>query len=340
MGYPHCRGWANRRWGTGADCNTAVRPIPRSRFQLLWNRCLSVCLSCSFFFSQSCDVALIFMLCCSPQSTENSKQSLSSWQALHLQQQHLCSESRLFVYPSIRAKIFPTNSSLCLFPQPQTHAQRVFPQVSFLVGQSSSDSAVDVILLSNEGNMFWTQLRPPSSKLNSTKPKMQSATGQVQWTFHRLAQFNTLMHSVQRKASAYSEIHEHTHINARQIYSSYLNKHNNCLVLIKWDIWGDRAEVFWTCVTLIRVKSRFLMKQLLTLTINIKVQEDSSSFKDVRVQELLILVLFTVKTNEDGQAFSCKYKEQSFHIFLNYLWVRASQQITMGHNADLKNSYK
>lgn len=31
-------------------CNTAVRPIPRSRFQLLWNRCLSVCLSCSIFF--------------------------------------------------------------------------------------------------------------------------------------------------------------------------------------------------------------------------------------------------------------------------------------------------
>lgn len=160
---------------------------------------------------------------------------------------------------------------------------------------------------------------------------MQSATGQVQWIFHRSAQFNTLMHSVQRKASAYSEMHEHAHINARQIYSSYLNKHNSCLVLIKWDIWGDRAEVFWTCVTLIRVKSRFLMKQLLTLTI---LQRCKGARK------LLILVLFTFKTNEDGQAFSCKYKEQPFHIFLNYLSVRASQQITMGHNADLKNSYK
>lgn len=40
----------------------------------------------------------------------------------------------------------------------------------------------------------------------------RSATGKVeQWTLHHSAQFNALMYSVQLKAFASSQMHEHTH---------------------------------------------------------------------------------------------------------------------------------
>lgn len=135
MGYPHCQGWANPRWGTGATLPSGQSLAAHSSscgtdaFQ-------SASAVAFFFFSQSCDVTLIFMLCCSPQSTENSKRSLSSWQALHLQQQHLCSEPGfLFAHPSEPESSPPTPPFVHLHSP--KHTLNVFSRKSPLLSEKA-----------------------------------------------------------------------------------------------------------------------------------------------------------------------------------------------------------
>lgn len=73
--------------------------------------------------------------------------------------QHLFSDSRLLVSPIRHGQPLPTPPPPCLCSFPRARTLGAFPQKSiFLSWQSSSGSAVDVILRRNNGNTVWAQL--------------------------------------------------------------------------------------------------------------------------------------------------------------------------------------
>lgn len=224
-------GGSSLQMGHSADCDTsaAVGLIPHSQFQLLWNRCLSVRLSCSpppppFFFSLKLG-CLCWNRGCMCESLQSScfAAPLSLYKTLTWTSrvgkrvpQHPCSRSRVLVL-SIKAKApppphfhSPNTNRACL--RTSWFSCRWFSRWCHPVDQRQR--GLNPVREKKKKSSKVKQC--PAQKLKQKKKRKRKCMpekmcpSQVQWTFHRSAQFNTLMHSVQRKASAYSEMHEHT----------------------------------------------------------------------------------------------------------------------------------